>query len=336
MSSVYIIAEAGVNHNGSLDRAKEMIHVAASAGVDAVKFQTFVAENLVTRSAVKAGYQQQATGAAESQFEMLKKLELSLSDFQELKACCQENGVDFLSTPFDLLSIDLLVNLGLRKWKLPSGEMTNLPYLRKLGSLGQEVMLSTGMCTLSEVSDALNVLEAAGTRRDFISVLHCNTEYPTPMRDVNLRAMQTLQSTFPGLKAIGYSDHTLGIEVPIAAVALGASVIEKHFTLDRALPGPDHAASLEPSSMALMVKSIRSIEAALGDGVKKPSPSELKNREVVRKGLYAAKVIKCGDLFTDENLVVKRPMGKISPMRYDDFINKTAARSYVKDEEVTG
>jgi N,N'-diacetyllegionaminate synthase len=334
MSAVYIIAEAGVNHNGSLERAKEMIDVAASAGVDAVKFQTFVAENLVTRTAVKADYQQQATDAAESQFEMLKKLELSLRDFEELKVHCEEQKVDFLSTPFDLVTIDMLVDLGVNKWKLPSGELTNLLYLRKLGALKQEVILSTGMSDLDEVSAAVAVLESSGVPREQLTLLHCNTEYPTPMHDVNLRAMLTLQSAFPGLKGIGYSDHTLGIEVPIAAVAMGAVVIEKHFTLDRTLPGPDHRASLEPDDLKAMVHAIRNIEAALGDGAKEPTESESKNRLIARKSIVAAKNITAGAEFTAENLTVKRPGTGMSPMLWDQLIGTKAPRAYNEDEVI--
>ena len=262
MKKVYIIGEAGVNHNGSLDCAKEMVRVAAEAGVDAVKFQTFRAETLVTKMARKAEYQSNSTSADESQYEMLKKLELSVADFQELKACCHSCGVEFLSTPFDLSTIKLLVDLGVQQWKLPSGEMTNLPYLREVGRLGQDVILSTGMCELSEVKAAVAVLESAGTKLSNITVLHCNTEYPTPMCDVNLRAMRTLRSAFPDIRGVGYSDHTMGIDVSIAAVALGASVIEKHFTLDRTQAGPDHSASLEPSELRQMVRSIRNIELA--------------------------------------------------------------------------
>lgn len=334
MSAVYIIAEVGVNHNGSLKRAKEMIDVAASAGVDAVKFQTFLAESLVTRTAAKADYQQQSTDTTESQFGMLKKLELSLSDFEELKAHCDEQGVDFLSTPFDLVTIDMLVDLGVDKWKLPSGELTNLLYMRKIGALRQEVILSTGMSDMDEVSAAVSVLESSGVLREQLTLLHCNTEYPTPMHDVNLRAMQTLESAFPGLKGIGYSDHTLGIEVPIAAVAMGAIVIEKHFTLDQTLPGPDHRASLEPDDLKAMVHAIRNIEAALGDGAKEPTDSESKNRQIARKSIVAAKGIAAGAEFTEENLTVKRPGTGMSPMLWDQLIGTKAPRAYSEDEVI--
>jgi N,N'-diacetyllegionaminate synthase len=332
MTGVFIIAEAGVNHNGSLDRAKTMIAAAAQAGVDAVKFQTFRAETLVTRTAAKAGYQEQTTGTSDSQYQMLRKLELSRSDFIELKACCESHQVEFLSTPFDLTTIDLLADIGMKRWKLPSGEITNLPYLRKIGSFGQDVILSTGMSDMAEIAAALSVLESAGTVRSQISLLHCNTEYPTPMCDVNLRAMQTMRDSFPGLKGVGYSDHTLGIEVPIAAVAMCAKIIEKHFTLDRALPGPDHRASLNSDELADMVRAIRNIENALGAGLKKPTPSELKNRPVARKSIVAAQDIAAGTVFTAGNLTVKRPGTGMSPMRWDEIIGRTANRNYDQDE----
>ncbi len=332
LKTVFIIAEVGVNHNGSLQRAKTMIAEAAAAKVDAVKFQTFRAETVVTRAATKADYQEKATGKEESQYEMLKRLELSLSDFQRLEECCRHNGVEFLSTPFDLSTIDLLVGMGIHKWKLPSGEMTNLPYLRKIGSLGQEIIASTGMCDLDEIAAALEVLESAGTAREKITLLHCNTEYPTPMVDVNLRAMEALRRAFPGLKGVGYSDHTLGIEVPIAAVSMGATVIEKHFTLDRNLPGPDHRASLEPEELSAMVQAIRNIEIALGDGVKKPTPSEFKNKPIARKSIVAAQRIVAGETFSEENLATKRPGTGVSPMWWDELIGQTARRNYEEDE----
>jgi len=333
-SATYIIAEAGVNHNGSLERAKEMVVAAASAGVDAVKFQTFRAETLVTKGAQKAEYQKQSTDKADSQFEMLKKLELSPSDFKELKVCCEQGGVEFLSTPFDLSSIDLLIELGIEKWKLPSGDITNLPYLRKIGSLSQEVILSTGMSDLEEVGATLEIIEAAGTTRGQITLLHCNTEYPTPMNDVNLAAMETMRKAFPGLKGVGYSDHTLGIEVPIAAVALGATVIEKHFTLDRTLPGPDHAASLEPGELTAMVKAIRNIEIAIGDGVKQATASELKNKLIARKSIVAARPVSAGEIFTEENLTVKRPGTGLSPMLWDEIIGQPAQHDYAEEDPV--
>jgi N,N'-diacetyllegionaminate synthase len=332
MSAVYIIAEAGVNHNGSLDRAIEMIDVAAAAGVDAVKFQTFIAENLVTRDAVKANYQQKVTDAAESQFEMLKKLELSIQDFEVLKKRCEQRGVDFLSTPFDLVTIDMLVNLGVAKWKLPSGELTNLPYLRKIGALKHDVILSTGMSDLAEVSAAVELLESSGLKREQLILLHCNSEYPTEMQDVNLRAMQTLGSSFAGLKGVGYSDHTLGIEIPIAAVAMGATLIEKHYTLDQSLPGPDHRASLEPGDLRAMVNAIRNVEVALGDGQKRPSGSELKNRQIARKSIVAARAISVGEVFSEENLTVKRPGAGMNPMLWNQLIGVRSKYSYLEDE----
>ncbi|WP_045212421.1 N-acetylneuraminate synthase [Desulfonatronovibrio magnus] len=326
-----IIAEAGVNHNGSLDTAKLLIDAAAEAGADMVKFQTFKAAKLVTRGAEKAEYQQKATSINQSQYEMLQNLELSAEDHKALIRLCKDKNIAFLSTAFDHDSIDLLAGLGQNVWKIPSGEITNLPYLRRIGSLGQEIILSTGMADLGEIEDSLQVLEEAGTNRKNITVLHCNTEYPTPMQDVNLRAMQTIKAAFPGIK-VGYSDHTQGIEVPIAAVALGATVIEKHFTLDRNMEGPDHKASLEPSELKAMVKAIRNIEQAMGDGIKRPSPSEMKNKPIVRKSIVAACSIKKGEVFTEENLTVKRPGTGIPPMRWDEVIGQTAHKDYMVDD----
>lgn len=334
MTGVFIIAEVGVNHDGSLEKAKAMVVAAAKAGVNAVKFQTFRAETLAIGNATKADYQQQTTGTTENQYQMLKRLEFAGEEFLELKACCHNNHVAFLSTPFDLTSIDILAEMGMTCWKVPSGEITNLPYLKKIGALGHEIILSTGMCDIEEIRAALTILNTAGTARSKITLLHCNTEYPTPMRDVNLRAMQTLQNTFPGLKGVGYSDHTLGIEVPTAAVAMGATVIEKHFTLDRSLPGPDHRASLEPRELTEMVQAIRNIEAALGDGIKKPSPSELKNKSVARKSIVAARSISVGERLCEENLAVKRPGTGISPMRWDEIIGRVAERNYKMDEMI--
>ena len=328
--SVFIIAEAGVNHNGSIDLAKKLIDVASEAGADAVKFQTFKAENLVSKSAKKAKYQVENTGSDESQLEMIKKLELGFDEFEELKKYCDEKEIMFLSTPFDDDSIEFLDNLGLKIFKIPSGEITNLPYLKKIGSLNKKVILSTGMADLGEIEDALEVLISAGTKKENITVLHANTEYPTPIDDVNLKAMQTIACAFD--VKVGYSDHTLGIEVPIAAVAMGGEVIEKHFTLDRNLPGPDHRASLEPDELKTMVKAIRDIEKALGDGIKRPSKSERKNKEIVRKSIVARKNIKKGEKFTEENLTVKRPGNGISPMRWDEIIGKVAQRDYDKDD----
>ena len=329
--NVFIIAEAGVNHNGSLARAKEMVKVAARAGVDAVKFQTFKAEALVTKDAVKADYQIKTSGENETQFEMLKKLELSYESHLELMAACKLNHVEFLSSPFDLTTIDLLKKMGIKKWKVPSGEITNLPYLRKIAFLGQEIILSTGMADLEEIKAAVSVFTTAGLSLEKITILHCNTEYPTPMSDVNLRAMQTIKDSFPGIKT-GYSDHTTGIEIPIAAVAMGATMIEKHFTLDRALPGPDHKASLLPDELAQMVRAVRNIEMALGDGIKQPSRSEKKNIPIARKSIVAFCSIAAGEKFTGDNLTVKRPGNGLSPMKWDDIIGKTATKNYKKND----
>jgi len=330
-NKTYIIAEAGVNHNGSLELAKDMVKVAAKAGVDAIKFQTFRAETLVTKDAIKADYQIKASGQNETQFEMLKKLELSVESHLELIECCRLNKIEFLSTPFDLTTIDLLLKMGLNKWKIPSGEITHLPYLRKIASLGQEIILSTGMSDLDEIQDALMVFITSGISPEDITILHCNTEYPTPMQDVNLKAMQTIKSAFPGIH-VGYSDHTEGIEVSIAAVAMGAIIIEKHFTLDKNMEGPDHKASLEPDELTAMVKAIRNIEIALGTGIKKPSPSELKNKPIARKSIVAARNIRKGESFTEEILTVKRPGDGISPMRWDEVIGQRASKVYKQDE----
>ena len=326
-----IIAEAGVNHNGSIKTAEQLIETAAEAGADLVKFQTFSADRLVTGSASKADYQLETTSTSESQHEMIHKLELSREMHEELIAHCKKCGVGFFSTGFDPQSVDLLAELGLDRFKIPSGEITNLPYLRHIGQYGKPVILSTGMARLGEIEAALEVLEASGTPRERVTVLHCNTEYPTPMADVNLKAMLAIRDAL-GVQ-VGYSDHTLGIEVPIAAVAMGATVIEKHFTLDRNLPGPDHRASLEPDELKAMVQAIRNIELALsGDGFKRPSPSESKNLEIVRKSLVALVPIKAGEPFTEANLGVKRPGSGISPMRWDDFIGRPANRDYQADE----
>ena len=331
MNNTFIIAEAGVNHNGNLEMALRLVDVACAAGADAVKFQTFKADNIIAVNAPKADYQKDATGPDESQLEMVKKLELDEAAHTRLHNYCQDKDIRFLSTPFDLESIDLLTRLGLEIFKIPSGEITNLPYLRKLGALKKRLILSTGMADLSEIKDALDVLVDAGSRMEDITVLHCNTEYPTPFEDVNLRAMLTIRSAFPGI-SVGYSDHTLGIEAPIAAVAMGATVIEKHFTLDRNLPGPDHRASLEPDELAAMISAIRNIEKALGTGIKKPSPSELRNIPVARKSIVAAAPIKKGETFTEMNITVKRPGTGITPMRWDEMIGRKAAKPYRKDE----
>lgn len=330
--SVIIIAEAGVNHNGDIDMAKRLIDVAAEAGADYVKFQTFSAERLTTRDAAKAEYQKRNDGEADSQYDMLKRLELSEAMHHELIEHCTNLKIAFFSTGFDIESLDFLNGLGLPLFKIPSGEITNLPYLRHIGSLGKPLILSTGMATLNEIGAALDVLEQAGTSRDAITVLHCTTDYPAAMSDVNLRAMLAIKGKF-GVK-VGYSDHTQGIEVAIGATALGAQLIEKHFTLDRTLPGPDHKASLEPSELKAMVAAIRNIETALGDGNKRPTDSELKNVAITRKSLVAVRPIKEGEIFTAENLGVKRPGNGISPMQLDDMMGKRASRDYVIDEVI--
>jgi N,N'-diacetyllegionaminate synthase len=328
--SVFIIAEAGVNHNGSLDLAKRLVDVAVDAGADAVKFQTFKTENLVSRNAKKADYQKETTDTSESQFDMIKKLELDMDTHQKLIDHCQENNIMFLSTPFDNDSVNLLSDLGLQIFKIPSGEITNLPYLRHIGSLDKQVILSTGMSNIQEVEDALTILVGAGTLKENITVLHANTMYPTPMEDVNLNAMLTMQREL-GV-AVGYSDHTLGIEVDIAAVAMGASVIEKHFTLDKTMDGPDHQASLEPKELKAMVSAIRNIEKALGGNGKKPSPSEGINIDIVRKSIVATKTIKKGELLSDDNISTKRPGTGLSPMKWDEVIGTVASKNYQSDE----
>jgi len=331
-AKTFIIAEAGINHNGRIDLAKQLIETAVHAGADAVKFQTFKTENLVSKYAPKAEYQKRQTDRSETQFEMIKRLELDLSAHEQLVSFCKEKNIQFLSSPFDLDSIDLLHRLQLTTFKIPSGEITNLPYLRKIGALKKNVILSSGMSDLSEIGDALDILISTGTALKNITVLHCNTEYPSPMADVNLLAMKTIADSF-NVK-VGYSDHTLGIEVPIAAVALGASAIEKHFTLDKNLPGPDHKASLDPNQLKEMVSNIRSIEKAIGDGVKKPSQSELNNREIARKSIVAATQITAGDVFTENNLTVKRPGNGISPMRWDEVIGTAAKKDYKPDDPI--
>jgi len=332
-TKTFIIAEAGVNHNGSLEMALQLIDVAVAAGADAVKFQTFKAEKIIAVSAPKAGYQKETTGSDESQLEMVKKLELDETAHTRLYQYCQHKGIQFLSTPFDLESIDLLSRLGLEIFKIPSGEITNLPYLRKLGALKKRLILSTGMADLGEIEDALDVLTESGTSLENITVLHCNTEYPTQFEDVNLRAMLTIQNAFSGI-SVGYSDHTLGIEVPIAAVAMGARVIEKHFTLDRNLPGPDHRVSLEPPELSAMISGIRNIEKALGNGIKRPSPSEVKNKPIARKSLVATESIKTGELFSADSITAKRPGAGISPMRWDEVLGQVAQKDYEKDEPI--
>jgi N,N'-diacetyllegionaminate synthase len=329
-NKIFIIAEAGVNHNGSNAIAMKLIDVAAQAGADAVKFQTFKAETLVSKSAQKADYQKKTTDAAESHFEMISKLELDVEAHQLLINYCVEKNIMFLSSPFDLASINMLDQLGLQALKIPSGEITNLPYLRKIGALNKTVIMSTGMASLAEIGAALHVLTQAGTEKQKITILHANTEYPTPMDDVNLLAMQAIADAFD--IGVGYSDHTNGIEVAIAAVAMGAEVIEKHFTLDRTLPGPDHQASLEPDELKAMVDAIRNIEKAMGDGIKRPTPSETKNIPIARKSIVARCDIDKGEVFSSENICTKRPGTGISPMLWDEVIGRTASRAFSSDE----
>ena len=330
--SVFIIAEAGVNHNGSIDLAKKLIDTASAAGADAVKFQTFKADNLATKNAQKAMYQKETTNIEESQFDMLKKLELSTEMHKELISYCRNKKIIFLSSPFDHESIELLEDLGLEIFKIPSGEITNLPYLRHIGKLNKKIILSTGMSNMNEVKIALDILTNSGTKKKNITVLHANTEYPTPMEDVNLRAMVTIGKVLD-IK-FGYSDHTLGIEVDIAAVAMGAKCIEKHFTLDCNMEGPDHKASLEPDELKEMVKSIRNIELALGSNIKKPSNSELPNIQIARKSIVAKTKIKKGDVLNEKNITIKRPGGGISPMNWDNVIGTAATKNYEEDEMI--
>jgi N,N'-diacetyllegionaminate synthase len=325
-----IIAEAGVNHNGSLDMAKQLIEVAARSGADYVKFQTFKSETLTTKTAKKAEYQNETTDTNQSQFDMIKRLELDLHAHETLRHHCEVNGIIFLSTPFDHDSIDLLVSMNIPLFKIPSGEITNLPYLRYIGSFGKPIIMSSGMSTLKEIEAALKVLENAGTDRSHITILHCNTEYPTPFSDVNLKAMRTIKNEFK--VSIGYSDHTTGTEISIAAVALGAEVIEKHFTLDRGLPGPDHKASITPDELKSMIAAIRNVENSLGSGIKEPSPSEVKNISIVRKSIVASKPIPKGAVFSKDNITTKRPGTGLSPMMWDSVIGRIANRNYERDE----
>ena len=324
---VYIIAEAGVNHNGKFDLACRLVDAAKGAGVDCIKFQTFKSKNIVSHTAQKAEYQKVATGDS-SQQDMLRKLELSYDEFLALKAYCDKVGICFLSTPFDFESIDFLNSIDMPFWKIPSGEVTNLPYLVALAKTGKPIVMSTGMCNMEEIGTALNILTKNGARE--IKLLHCNTEYPTPYEDVNLKVMQIMKESF-GYE-VGYSDHTKGIEVPVAAAALGATIIEKHFTLDRNMEGPDHEASLEPAELSAMVSCIRHIEKALGTGEKVASPSEKKNIAVVRKSIVAKANIKAGEIFTEENITVKRPGIGISPMKWFDILGTKAIRDFEEDE----
>ncbi len=327
---VIIIAEAGVNHNGNLDLARRMVIEAKKAGADYVKFQTAVPELVISSIAPKAEYQKETTGNEEGQLEMCRAIHLPLCDYAELSKLCHQHDIGFLSTPFDLISIDTLASLHMDYWKIPSGEITNLPYLRKIAEQKGKVILSTGMSNLNEVIQAVNILEQGGIKRSEISLLHCNTQYPTPMCDVNLCAMEALRSI--GVGAVGYSDHTIGIEIPIAAVAMGAQIIEKHFTLDKTLPGPDHRASIDTTELSSMIKAIRNIEQAMGSAEKRVSDSERPNIEIARKSIVAARNIKKGEIFTEENITVKRPGSGISPMQWDYIIGKRAKKDFKYDQ----
>jgi len=327
-NNVLIIAEAGVNHNGSIDKAIEMIDVAKAAGADVIKFQTAVPELVMTKNAVKASYQIKGTENKESQLEMVKKIHFPLEIYEKLKVTCENKNIEFMSTPFDEVSIETLNALDVKKYKIPSGEITNLPYLRKIASMRRPIILSTGMATMNEILVAHDILIESGAPS--VAILHCNTEYPTPIEDVNLNAMLAIKKKLN--VEVGYSDHTLGIEVAIAAVALGASIIEKHFTLDRTLPGPDHAASLEPKELNEMIIAIRNIEKAMGTGLKIPSPSEIKNIPIARKSIIAKSIIKKGDLFSEDNLTIKRPGTGVSPMKWDFYIGKISDKNYQIDE----
>ncbi len=330
MKRTIIIAEAGVNHNGNLQTAKRLIDVAAEAGADYVKFQTFKAELAISKNAQKADYQKQTTDSNESQFDMIKKLELDKEAHENLIKHSKEKGIKFLSTPFDLESIDLLFELGIELYKIPSGEITNYPYLKKIAQKKLPVIMSTGMANMQEIEEALEILLQNGLQKERIVILHANTEYPTPMKDVNLKAMLTIGKTFN--VAYGYSDHTNGIEIPIAATALGATVIEKHFTLDKKMKGPDHKASLEPDELKAMVKAIRNIDLAMGDGIKKPSPSENKNIKIARKSIVAKTAIQKGDIFSENNITTKRPGTGVSPMRWNEVIGKKAIKDFSEDD----
>lgn len=330
MEHICIIAEAGVNHNGNYETAMQMVKAAEKAGADYIKFQTFVPEKLVSASAKKAEYQKKTTGSEETQLDMLKKLTLTDEEFLNIKNYCDEIEIGFLSTPFDLESIDFLENLNMDFWKIPSGEITNLPYLEKIAKTKKKIVMSTGMSDINEIKDAVNLLEKNGA--EDIVLLHCNTQYPTPFCDVNLKAMDEIKRKTG--KKVGYSDHTNGIEIPIAAAAMGAVVIEKHFTLDRNMEGPDHKASLEPDELSKMVSSIRNIEKAMGDGMKKPSGSEIKNRDIVRKSIVASKEIKSGELFSEDNITAKRPGDGISPMHWYEVLGTEAIKDFKKDEKI--
>lgn len=330
MGKAFIIAEAGVNHNGDIQLAKQLIDVAAESKADAVKFQTFISEKCIVKGTAKAKYQEKTTGKDEDQLDMIKKLELPYEAFVKLKEYCDKKQIIFISTPFDLESADFLNNIGIEIFKIPSGEITNYPLLKKIGQFHKKIIMSTGMSTIKEIQNAITILNSEETTD--ISLLHCNTQYPTPMEDVNLRAMLTLKKEF-GVP-VGYSDHTNGIEVPIAAVAMGAEIIEKHFTLDKNLPGPDHKASLEPDELKSMVTGIRNIEKALGSYEKKVTDSEQENIAIARKSIVASRFIKKGEVFTEENLAVKRPGTGISPMRWNEVVGKVSDKDYDEDEMI--
>lgn len=328
MKRVFVIAEAGDNHNGDVNLAYKLIDSAVDAGADCVKFQTFITEEIISKYAEMAEYQKKNVGSDESQFEMVKKLELSFANFRNLKAYCDKKGIMFLSTPFDLQSIEFLESIGISLWKIPSGEITNLPYLIKIAKTKKDIILSTGMANMEEISIALNVLRKNGAGK--ITVLHCTTEYPAPLSEVNLTAMNTIRDQFE--VEVGYSDHTAGILIPIAAVAMGASIIEKHFTLDKNMPGPDHKASLEPAELKMMVDNIRKLELAMGDGIKQATPSEKNNISIARKSIVARRDIHKGETLDENNLAVKRPGTGISPMKWFDVIGLEAKRNFKKDE----
>jgi len=330
MKKTFIIAEAGVNHNGNIDLAYKMVDEAVKSGADAVKFQTAVPELVMTEYATKADYQITNTGESGSQIEMAKKIHLPLEAYKDLKAYCEKKGIMFLSTPFDMKSLELLISFNMYCMKIPSGEITNYPYLKRIGQLNTNVIISTGMATLADIEACLNLIISSGTDRENITVLHCTTEYPAPFEDVNLKAMLTLKDAFH--VKVGYSDHTPGIEISVAAAAIGATVIEKHFTLDKTMEGPDHVASLEPHELAEMVKAIRNVDLAMGNGIKAVASSEGKNMVIARKSILAAREIKEGEEFTNENLIVKRPGSGINPMRWNEVIGMKAKRSFSKDE----
>ena len=327
---ILVIAEAGINHNGNIGIAKKMIDVASEAGADFVKFQTFNSDSLVTSSARKADYQIEELNKSESQKEMLKRVELTEAMHFELKSYCTKKNISFLSSAFDIESINFLVRLGQSLFKIPSSEITNLPYLRHIGKIDKSIILSTGMSTIEEIEDAIRIIKLEGTSKKNITILHCTTEYPAPFNEVNLKAMQTIHKVLD--LDVGYSDHTLGIEVAIAAVAMGAKIIEKHFTLDRNMLGPDHKASLQPEELKAMITAIRNIEVALGDGIKKPTSREIKNKKIARKSIVAKQFIKAGEKFTEKNIISKRPGNGVSPMKWDEIIGTKAIRDFNIDE----